>query len=117
MWLALSLLWLCYCCGAGSIPGLAISTCPRNDQKKKKERNLESLESHGDSGEKGVRRPTCKALALALTMVTPSSKGANNNKKQEFLCRGAAEMNPIRNHEVAGSILGLSQWVKDLVLL
>ena len=24
---------------------------------------------------------------------------------------------PTRNHEVAGSVLGLTQWVKDLVLL
>ena len=30
---------------------------------------------------------------------------------------GAAEMNPTRNHEVVGLILGLAQWVKDLVLL
>ena len=29
---------------------------------------------------------------------------------------GAAETNPIRNHEVAGLIPGLIQWVKDLVL-
>ena len=30
--------------------------------------------------------------------------------------RGAAETNPTRNHEVSGSIPGLTQWVKDLAL-
>ena len=32
-------------------------------------------------------------------------------------CRGTAEMNPTRNHEVVGLILGLTQWVKALVLV
>jgi len=30
--------------------------------------------------------------------------------------RGAVETNPSRNHEVAGLILSLAQWVKDLAL-
>jgi len=31
-------------------------------------------------------------------------------------CRGTAEMNLTRNHEVLGSVPGLTQWVKDLAL-
>ena len=32
-------------------------------------------------------------------------------------CHGAGEMKPTRNHEVSGLIPGLTQWVKDPVLL
>ena len=31
-------------------------------------------------------------------------------------CYGAGENNPTSNHEVEGSIPGLTQWVKDLTL-
>ena len=30
--------------------------------------------------------------------------------------RGISETNPTRNHEVSGSIPGLTQWIKDLAL-
>ena len=39
------------------------------------------------------------------------------NASGEEFCRGAAETNPTRNHEVSGSIPGLAQCVKDLALL
>ena len=37
--------------------------------------------------------------------------------KEKSSHHGAAEMNPIRNDEVSGSIPGFAQWVKDLILL
>ena len=38
---------------------------------------------------------------------------SNSNRSSR---RGAAEMNPTRNHEVVRLIPGLAQWVKDPVL-
>ena len=48
---------------------------------------------------------------------TATNARASRIQKIRSSRRGAAETNPIRNHEVTGSIPGLIQWVKDLVLL
>ena len=43
-------------------------------------------------------------------------KNRNSLRHQDRSSRpGTVEMNPARNDEVAGSIPGLAQWVKDLV--
>ena len=46
---------------------------------------------------------------------TPQLK-TDFKKALGYSCCGAAEINPPRSREIAGSIPGLSQWVKDLAL-
>ena len=45
----------------------------------------------------------------------PNALGLPKKKKRSSCCV-AEETNPTRNQEVAGSIPGLTQWVKDLAL-
>ena len=44
------------------------------------------------------------------------AKQRNKQKERWRSHRGAAETNPTRNHEVAGLIPSLTQWVKDPAL-
>ena len=48
--------------------------------------------------------------------LTPARMAIIKKSTNRSSCCGAAETNPTRNHEVVGSIPGLAQWVKDLVL-
>ena len=43
-------------------------------------------------------------------------EGQIKKAKKRSSCHGSVVKNPTRNHKVAGSIPGLTQWVKDLVL-
>ena len=52
-----------------------------------------------------------KQDSITLVYEKPTLK-----KKLQSSHRGAVEMNPTRNHEVASSIPGLTQWVKDPAL-
>ena len=57
-------------------------------------------------------------LPCASSLGPSDAFSASPSKQQQAWSshHGAAEMNLIRNHEVSGSIPGLAQWVKVLVL-
>ena len=64
-------------------------------------------------------RPLAWEPPYATGVALKRQKKIHPKKKRKVLwssCHGAAEANPTRNHEVVGSIPGLAQWVKDLVL-
>ena len=79
--------------------------------------------SHSRAGaELGPILPTQSPSSPSLSVTAPSKKGTTGYrwlftwKWIRSSPLGTAEMNPTRNHDVAGSIPVLSQWVKDLVL-
>ena len=61
--------------------------------------------------------PEKKILVEAVFLADGPKKHKQKMKKCRSSHCGAVEMNPTSNHEDAGSIPGLAQWGKDLVLL
>ena len=72
-------------------------------------------QSHSNVGSEMHLRPTPQLTATLDPQPTEQGQGSNPKPHGSY-CHGVAKMNPTRNHEVAGSIPGLAQWVKDPAL-
>ena len=64
----------------------------------------------------GLRFSPCRGNFHGPCMCHLKKKSCVNNFNIRSSHHGAAEMNPTRNNEVAGSNSGLAHWVKDLAL-
>ena len=64
----------------------------------------------------GLTKHLVVAAATAALSVLTGPVGRHSEYEFGSSRRGAAKTNPTRSYEVAGSIPGPAQWVKDLVL-
>ena len=96
------------CSGSGGSGGVGLISSP-----------IGWVKGSGVASAAATARVQSLAQEVACASGTAMKEGKREGSKgSKFWSshRGAVETNPTRNHEVTGSIPGLTQWVKDLVL-